>query len=474
MQVQYKGFGKVRYAEKEYECKLYYSEKEGGIIIVLTVKNKNRIGDFFELPLGIPFLSGQLESGFKFTLLQLFRKETKNLFSYGITEFTFSAKYIICGFEEESQSEPSFRKVNYTLSNIVEWGEETVYSIGENHELYRREEVIKKCIYDGQEYKINYIVSGSMLPVVISDLLKESIELKQSGIIEVEFQNQAPFNRFNEVFEKIKRLIEISVLRKLNVERVCAYKDEVVYSFGDKSIKRPLDVYGENITDSELSEYDISSRWKWISLSELINQNSFIHYFCKHEKLAPIIELFLEPMYIIGVSTTRVFLNVVQSLETYHSRFVTSNLEEFKSRIDNYVRQLPPDQAESIRTFLMANSRGFITLESRLADLLYADRCICFDTGEIELADFPSVISHTRNYYIHYDEKIKENHRVLTEEELQIYNRALFQILEYYVLLGFGFSNESGEIKEKITKRWGRISQDIEVLKTARLQHNIT
>ena len=105
--------------------------------------------------------------------------------------------------------------------------------------------------------------------------------------------------------------------------------------------------------------------------------------------------------------------------------------------------------------------------------MLYANGYICFDTGEIELADFPSVISHTRNYYIHYDEKIKENHRVLTEEELQIYNRALFQILEYYVLLELGFSNGSGEINEKNTRRWGRISQDIEVLKAARLQHKI-
>ena len=272
MQVQYRGFGKVYYSEKEYKCKLYYSEKEGGILLIITVKNENRVGNFFEVPLEIPYLFGQLESGFKFTLIQLFRKGTKDLVSHGTTEFSFSAKFIICGFEEESQSEPSFRKVNYTLSNIVEWGEESVYSIGESYELYRREEEIKKCIFDGQEYKISYIVLGSMLPVVNTDLLTERIEIEQNGIVEVEFKNQVPFNRFNEVFERIKRLIEISVLRKINVKKVCVYKDEVVYSFGDKSIKRPLDVYGENITNSELSEFDNSSRWKWISLSELINQ----------------------------------------------------------------------------------------------------------------------------------------------------------------------------------------------------------
>lgn len=65
-----------------------------------------------------------------------------------------------------------------------------------------------------------------------------------------------------------------------------------------------------------------------MSLSELITQNSFECYFDKHEILAPIIELFLEPFYVRGSSETSMFLKIVQALETYHSRFVTNDLNE--------------------------------------------------------------------------------------------------------------------------------------------------
>lgn len=69
---------------------------------------------------------------------------------------------------------------------------------------------------------------------------------------------------------------------------------------------------------------------------------------------------------------------------------------------------------------MIANSYNFITLESRLADLLLAEFKIHFNIGDIGYYDFPRVIANTRHYYIHYDEVIKERSRVLTEKELSI------------------------------------------------------
>ena len=115
----------------------------------------------------------------------------------------------------------------------------------------------------------------------------------------------------------------------------------------------------------------------------------------------------------------------------------------------------------------MAKSRTFITLESRLADLLFAEGKFYFDTGEIKHVDFPAVVAHTRNYFIHYDETIKEKNKILTEEELQFYNRSLLQMLEYYILLEVGFSDVS-KVRGKLTERWGKVSQDLEILRISR------
>ena len=85
-----------------------------------------------------------------------------------------------------------------------------------------------------------------------------------------------------------------------------------------------------------------------------------------------------------------------------------------------------------------------------------------FDTGKLDRTEFPSIIARSRNYYIHYDEEIKDKNRVLSEEELEFYNRSLLKILEYYILLELGFPLDNINITEKLSKRWGNVSQDME------------
>lgn len=204
--------------------------------------------------------------------------------------------------------------------------------------------------------------------------------------------------------------------------------------------------------------------WRWIPLSELFRNNSFNNYFFKYERLEPIIDLYLEILESTEMSAIRVFLNVVQALETYHSRFITNDIEKFKQRVElEILKERPSTFLQKDREFLMANSHKYITLESRLADLLFAKFKFIFDTGNIKFLDFPNVIAKTRNYYIHYDETIKKKGRVLTEEELSIYNRALLCILDYYLLLELGFS-DAEQIRKKLYERWSA-SQDLSLIK---------
>lgn len=471
MELPYRGSGKAYCSDKEYQCDLYYNKRQGGIILKINVKNKNGMGSFLELPLEMPYLCGQLDSGFKFTLLDLKRLNTEDMISYSTTVFTFDASYILCGIGESGQTEQTFCKAYYTLSDIIEWGEESAYFIGENYEVKSKNEEVKKQIYSNEKFNINYLVYGSFLPCIDRELLTEKIELKQHGVIEISFEEEQTFIHFNEIFEKLKRLLEISTRRRINVESVSVYSHEIFDNYGDRNIERDIKVYGENIKENEMKTSSRNRSWKWINLGELIEQNSFQNYFSKHDKLAPIIELFLEPFYVEKSSETRVFLNLVQALETYHSRFVTNDIDEFKQRVDNLLSSLGETRAEEYKTYLIAHSNKFITLESRLADLLLAEWKIHFDTGDINYQDFPSIIAHSRNYYIHYDEGLKDKYRILSQEELQTYNTVLIEILEYYILVELGFVETNGELKKKITERWGNVSQSLEISKISKTRH---
>ena len=118
------------------------------------------------------------------------------------------------------------------------------------------------------------------------------------------------------------------------------------------------------------------------------------------------------------------------------------------------VKYLTDGCTNETKSFLLGKSKKFITLESRLADLLLAEDKVYFITGDIKWIEFPKVLANTRNYYIHYDENIKNKRRVLTEEELSIYNNCLLIILDYYIYSELGFLNHQ-DLLNKLAERWG-------------------
>lgn len=462
MKLKYNGSGEIFYNKKLYKCDLYINREYGGILIKISAEGA--FASFIELPISFDFLSGQLSTGFKFSLLNCNRKETKGLVSEGRTVFSYSAEYMIEGMGGELENHISFNKVLFELSNVIEWGNISGYAIGEKDEIISNEECELK-IYENDNYSIKYIVGKSMLPIVFSDLLYENISLKQTGNIEIICQEEKTINEFMEILLKIKRLIEISTLSKINIRKISGYNSEYYDLCGDKKYERQISIISSKIKQEnnfEENRYYTKKR-EWIKLPELVENESFIKYFSKYEKLEPIIELYLQIIESNEMSNTRAFLNIVQALETYHSRFKANTLEEYKKRIDEVIlKDRPKDFIENDKKLLMANSHKFITLESRIADLLVAEFNIYFDTGDIKYIDFPRIIANTRNYYIHYDDSLKEKTRILTNDELGIYTRTLIYMLEYYILIELGFQNYEN-IKKKLNDRWGGVSQTLEI-----------
>ena len=121
-----------------------------------------------------------------------------------------------------------------------------------------KKENVKKQIYSNKKFTINYLVYGSFLPCVDRELLTEKIELKQYGVIEISFEDEQTFIHFNEIFEKLKRLIEISTRRRINVEAVSVYSHEIFDNYGDSNIERNIEVYGENINEDEMKTFSRS------------------------------------------------------------------------------------------------------------------------------------------------------------------------------------------------------------------------
>lgn len=465
MKVNYTGSGKVFFQEKEYDCDLYLNEEQGGILLKINVYSK--IASYLELPLEMDSISGELSTGFRFTLLECARKGLQHLISYGKSVFSYSARYMIKGIGSKVEHQITFNKIVFQLSDTMEWGNISGYSVEENYQL-KQENEAESILYQNDNFSVKYIVNCSMLPVSNWELLKENIILKQNGNIEISFSEEKSIKEFENVYKKIKRLIELSMLRTITLKKVTGWSKDNKRLIGKEEHEWPIEVISYDFLGDSLDESIKSTRYKWIRLPELIENNSFEIYFQKYENLEPVVELYLEILEARDMSSVRAFLNITQALETYHARFKANTLGDFKKRITEVILKNRPESCHKKDTeFLMKGSKKILTLQSRLADLLLAEFKIWLDTGDINRLEFPRVIAKTRNYYTHYEESIKEKERVLTSEELVVYNEVLLYILEYYLLSELGFT-DIVEIRKKLNNRWGNISESLYIQKESR------
>lgn len=463
MVLDYSGSGEVYFDKRKYKCDLYLNREYGKVLINISVDSA--FANFLELPVKISFLSGMLSTGYKFILLDCNRNNTTGLVSQDITKFSYYAEYMIEGIGGEEVNSIEFYKVRFELSNIINWGNISGYMIDGDMGI-KNNENIEEPLYVSEEFEVKYVVKKSLLPSADFELLRGKIELNQSGNIDIIFKENKSINDFVDIIKKVKRLIEIATLNNVYIKKIIAWNHSYYNIYGEIKYEISISIISSEINqidDEEKNNNSIKFNSNWLKLPELLKNRSFYNYFEKYEKIEPIIELYIQIIESKDMSYSRYFLNVVQALEIYHSRFKASSIEEFKDRIDNVIlKDRPEPFLDNDRNFLMANSRRFVTLESRIADLLLADFNIHFDTGNIDYLDFPKVIADTRNYYIHYDEKIKDERKILSNEELKIYIGTLMYMLEYYVMLEIGFSNYK-EIKEKLNSRWSRASLALEL-----------
>ncbi|MFK4881242.1 HEPN domain-containing protein [Lactococcus petauri] len=462
MNFSYTGTGKVNVQGTEANCHLYTNRDEGSVVLKLEVMEA--IGSELVFPLNIEQLYVELSNGYRVMLLDCIRSAgTHSDISRGITTFTYKAEYQLTGFGEKESFEDKFDTIYFYTTGLLDWGGISAYGIDEHYKLFDKERQTIN-IYEDEDLLLTYGVSGDRLPVHESQLTKDVTELKQVSYFKVDFKKTARLNDFFEVFKKIKRLTEITTLKTIFPTKIEAYSNTNFEIYGEEKYPRKIEILSPMIRQGNTSNYGGMERLAIVRLEDLIKNDSIRSYMSIYERVEPIIELYLEMLHNEEISTIRLFLNVVEALETYHSRFKANTIEEFHKRIDDLISKIPDGNKELTENFLLGkpkNKKGrkqtYIFLKNRLADLIIADYKINFDIGDINVLDFPEIISATRNYYIHYDESIKDRVRILSKKEIGVYNNALIVILEFYIYSELGFREERG-LRKKLYERWGNVS----------------
>ncbi|HDR6309383.1 TPA: hypothetical protein QCU60_001196 [Bacillus cereus] len=443
------GFWRIKGLEKEYPGDLYLNEDDGGIVLYIRIPNKGSIMSFLELPLEISFIVGTTINGAQITLVDCVRISTES--RVGSEEvFGYQVKFMLDGATFNKEENISFTKMKVSIPGIIQWGDTSNYvmpDLDDKFTLIGLEVTEPIEIYACKEYSLFYYLTFSS-PF---QLMKEEINIKQVPYLIIEARTVQSLDWFIRIATQMKRLIEIAIGSPLGFDSMVVESPEIYYEFeGGKKFNQSLKVihsFKQNITRENSSNRVLKHDYLF-NLSEL-RQAKFSQWQEISTIMEPIIELYIDSIYNENLSVSRHFLNVVQALETYHSRRIAYSIDDFKARVTKLLEIRPEPFREQDNNFLLSGSYKFVTLRSRLTDLLLANFSFFFYTGDFKVTEFPQIIANTRNYYTHYNQKIEE--KALKGADLINAYHILQNILEFYLLKEFGF--EEKFIHERIRER---------------------
>lgn len=428
--------------DTEFPGDLYLNKDTGTILLYIRVPSST-IKSYFLFPQNIKYINSKTLTGVPISLLDLHRISTKAFWGSEHT-YSYQANILIHGVEFNSIEEIKFTEMNFQIPGILKWGGKSVfnYPIEDKSNAVMDYNLLNDySIYENDEYKLSYTI-GSKFPFV--DFEQEEMTFYQYPGIKITPKIPNDYHWFFNIAIKFKNLIEIAIGTPLAFDKVDAYHPKfVIDSKTDPPILQGFEII-HNFKNPDFipTRKDIHSIDFLFNLDDLLNHLDKKLWEVSYEKLEPIFKLYINDLYDPYPSLEQKFINIIQALETFHARFICEGkMKDFRKRVDKIVSLTADKSKEGYRQFLLGNNNtNFITLGSRISDLILCNFEYIFELGNFSLIEFPKIIAKTRNYYIHYDSNLKNV--ALSGDNLYEAYLVLKNILEYYLLKAIGFKQD--------------------------------
>lgn len=446
---------------KEYFGNLIINDKKG--IIRLILHNRDNIENLFndcEIPSKIKFIKGKLIPYGIMSLLNATVISRNTNISYNTKTIELDIDYCINGDFKE-YSNVKFSKIEFRLSDTLTWSGLNGLSI-----KYEKNWtcILKHKFKKALSYSIDNNTTISFVPYFHENTNiynNEETIIKQFVKIKITSRKNQDLYFYINLLNKIKTLIEIAIGKSIDIKEIIGYKRDYYRVFDNKRIYNEIKIYSKDSYKDNYKEPKISEML--FSLPDIMNNNVQLlkNWFLKYELLEPILNLYNSCIIYEKMPSETVFLNIVQALETYHSRFICNKKEDYEKRVNDILKDVPEELKKSHYEYLFDKTQqdkniNYIILKSRLNDLMLAN----FDIIFFNMSDkafpyeFVEKVVDTRHYFTHYS-KSKEN-KIFKGEELFFAINILRIVLSYYLLREIGFEKEF--IEKKIKEMQKRLS----------------
>lgn len=443
--------GMFEFDGEQVQGEIVYNKKKGMILLNITKKltDKKPLGRSYG---NIKIIKGEISNGGKVTLFNN-RCVNNRTLAFSSQNIMYKCDYLI--WANKYYADPLFNKVNIQISNAVTWSGMT--------------KIIKENIYDikvdleKKDFSFEMYGSKITLSTTIGGdnklgLDTEKILITERLLISIESENKQDISCFLKIKDRLLALICFAIKDNVNVEEYMLFDNDNCYeSVNSKNVPQPVYFW----SDEKRKDIIGMNKWQYnFSLNQLNFSDDIIQ---KLEKLEPIFNLYMSLFKYKDMPAEMVYLNIVQAIETYHSRFYYDNKKDnFVKSVETRFSSYP--NYEVYQKLLLSETQmdkncSYIILVSRINDLLITNDNVFYDFYYMK-EEWAQKIADTRHYYTHYG-KSKELKALKGEELLD----AIFKlsiILEYYICKELGIDNTKN-IRDEIVRNhaWKTLDENI-------------
>lgn len=441
--------GKFTILDEEIDGEIIHNKKTG-IIILNLAKQLDENTFMGKSYANMSVISGKINSGAIVTLFN--NKCINNHTNVGQTQrICFKSDYLIWSSKVEKNVQ--YNELVCILKNAFAWTQLSVFETTDTGIKVKENADEREFSWFGVKVKFSVFSNETFWGPFDS----EEKTIVQRVSLTIASEQKRTIGELISIRDNILAMISFAVKNNINIEEEYFLDYDDSYLIAEKikqyhkhhllSSQRELEIYDSKVWDYNFTLNQIPS-------DKDINKEL--------EKLVPVFNLYLSLFKYRDMPLEMVFLNIVQALETFHSRFFYSDKKKkyVESVMERFSESVNFDQLKKklLSDTQMDKNCNYIILVSRLNDLLIGNyNTIFYDYWGCE-EDYGQIIADTRHYYTHYGSS-KEK-KALKGDNLEEAIFVLSTLLEYHICLILGIDIEK-KVRQSLSRHnaWKRLEQ---------------
>lgn len=437
--------------ENKIAGRLYYHRNKGASLQLIgtlmdmfeRVKSKGgSIKGVKNLTINPDIILGITKTNRKITLYKCSETE------YNIPDYlssSFIATMIFEGVHFERIEDIIFHEIFVNYFNIDTWANFNGFTIDMGTVANPQETIVKFVspnpidLVKIDDFKLSLVFKPSGF---IATSVQKEVKLEQKTFVNIKFSEKESFFKYEPIIGKFLSFLSLAMMKASYPVTIEGRVNKEDRDLDLVKIYSPTIIEGKKVisnpNDMLFTYHDVSTK-----IDKLLT-NWF--YKSKPEFLEPTYQLYISTLYDPGMYTMNQFLNLVQAIESYHSRMVCNIKmpeEEFDKILSEIMETVPKKYNKYLYVLYSANRP---TLSERLNDIYkkYGDYLF----SDIFSPQIIDKIVITRNYLTHYD--LKKKDKTYKEDDLYYISVNIRAVLEICLLNEIGLSID--EIKKLFLK----------------------